>query len=353
MSFRKVLLTARTVSADPRGVRRLALLACSVVGLVAAPPALAGNWADPQIRVVVHRQILPGVTRRSFGPDRALDHGTLAMLVWGAVPASIATTTISTSSDAATIGELDAAFVSALGLSGAAADAVRSLQVAGYHPNQNAGTEIVARLLGFRFNHPSSADRLERSAAEPATRAEAAYTTAIVLAGPPVAYARRIVAQMRRLPKTTGLRHDALDRAIQMLGQPYVWGGTWETARGGPYGAQAHGGFDCSGLVWRVMALDPHAWAGAGAKLGGRTTYDMARTTAAGKRRRGSRVKPGDVLLFSPLGRRAHWQDVGHTGIDLGAGLMIHSSSEGVAIKEWNSGYHRTAFAWAKAVLPA
>ncbi len=33
---------------------------------------------------------------------------------------------------------------------------------------------------------------------------------------------------------------------------PYVWGGTNDKAIG-----QAHGGYDCSGLVWRALILDP------------------------------------------------------------------------------------------------
>jgi len=31
---------------------------------------------------------------------------------------------------------------------------------------------------------------------------------------------------------------------------------------------------------------------------------------------------------------------------------MIHSSSQGVTIKEWDSGWHATAFAFGKSVLP-
>jgi cell wall-associated NlpC family hydrolase len=334
-------------------VRRRLLLALTVLSLAAgAQPASAKNWADSQIRQVLGHGLLPGVTRGSFHPTQTLDNGTLAMLVWGAIPDSISSTSIPTSSDPVTIGDLDATFVSALGLDDAATQAELSLQKAGYHPRPDAGTEIVARLLGLRYNHPASADRLELSDMEPANRAEAAYTTAVVLAGPPIAYARAIVAKMQALPQTTGWRHDAIDRAIGLIGQPYVWGGTWENATGGPYGPQAHGGFDCSGLVWRVMALDPASWPGAGRLLGGRTTYQMARTTHRHRRLRGSRVHPGDVLLFSPLGRKAHWQDVSHTGINIGAGLMIHSSSEGVTIKEWDTGYHHTAFVFAKSVLP-
>jgi cell wall-associated NlpC family hydrolase len=43
---------------------------------------------------------------------------------------------------------------------------------------------------------------------------------------------------------------------------------------------------------------------------------------------------------------------IGHTGINIGNGLMIHSSSQGVTIKEWDTGWHATSFAFAKSVLP-
>ena len=60
---------------------------------------------------------------------------------------------------------------------------------------------------------------------------------------------------------------------------PYVWGGTNDKAIG-----QAHGGFDCSGLVWRALILDPAAPKGMLKKVGGRTTYEMARTTTKARR---------------------------------------------------------------------
>ena len=43
------------------------------------------------------------------------------------------------------------------------------------------GTEVVARLLGLRLNHPASADALELLPNDPATRAEAAYSVAQML----------------------------------------------------------------------------------------------------------------------------------------------------------------------------
>ncbi len=318
-----------------------------VMALVAAPAAGAASWADGAIRTVVDAGILPGETTASYDPGRALDHGTLAMLVWGAVPSSFGRVDVPTTDQPVTIAELDATFVAALSLSPAAKTVRDRLAVLGYQPRSDAGTEVVARLLGLRYNHPAGQDRLERSDTEVATRADAAWTTARVLGGVSTDYARMVVAKFASLPRTSGQRHAAIARAVKQLGMPYVWGGTTEGSQ-----PQGHGGFDCSGLVWRVMILDPAAPKGMLKKVGGRTTYEMARTTPRARRLSRARMRPGDIILYGPNGRHTRWAAINHTGINIGGGLMIHSSSQGVTIKEWDSGWHATAFAFGKSVLP-
>jgi cell wall-associated NlpC family hydrolase len=318
-----------------------------VAALVAAPAASARSWADSAITRVVNAGILPGETTASYDPQRALDHGTLAMLVWGAVPSSFGTLNVPTTDRPVTIAELDATFVAALRLAPAARTVQNRLAALGYAPRSDAGTEEVARQLGLRFNHPAGQDRLERSDTEVATRADAAWTTAKVLNGVPTDYARMVVAKFARLPRTTGQRHAALARAVRQIGMPYVWGGTTEGRQ-----PQGHGGFDCSGLVWRVMILDRAAPKGMLRKVGGRTTYEMARTTKRSRRLSRARMRPGDIILYGPNGRHTRWASVDHTGINMGGGLMIHSSSQGVTIKEWDSGWHAQAFVFGKSVLP-
>src|SRR5207244_11414420 len=52
-----------------------------------------------------------------------------------------------------------------------------------------------------------------------------------------------------------------------------------------PYGPQVHGGFDCSGFVWRVYKLERYAGeAGLADMLQGRTTYAMAGEVPKAKR---------------------------------------------------------------------
>lgn len=311
------------------------------------------SWAAAEIRQVLGRGFLPGVTPASFRPQGAVEPAMLEALVRGALPqADTAAVRARRTDGYVTISQLDAAFVRAAGL-GPAADAARAALVgAGYSPRADVGTEIAARALGLRFNHPDGHDALEHHADERSTRAEAAYSTAQVLRwrGYEVEAARAIMTRLRGLPATAGARHHALDVAFRLLGQPYVWAGEWETTAG-PLGPQAHGGFDCSGFLWRVLALDPGAPKGVLDRLGGRSTYDMA--GAPGKRLARAAVRPGDVLLFGSNGPRSRPGEVGHAGIDLGNGLMIHSSRQGVQVSRWDEGYHAQAFAWGRSVLPA
>ncbi len=336
-----------------RHIRRtlLALGVAIAAPAVAVSSASASTWASASVQAVVAAQLLPDTTVDTFGPDRPLDHATLALLVWGSVPGSIATTDLPLDGEPATIGELDAAFVQAYGLSSAAQAAHDGLVAAGYLPRDDAGTEIVARLLSLRYNHPAADDALELADFEIATRAEAAYTTAVALGGVDRTSVARVVARIASLPQTTGERHRVIDRAVGLIGRPYVWGGTWDDTTGGPAGFQLHGGYDCSGLVWRTMAYAPGASRAAGRRLGGRTTYDMASTTAKARKLPPSRVRPGDVLLFSPRGRKARWQEVDHSAIAIGNGLMIQSSNEGVTLTVWAYGHYAHTFAFGKSVL--
>lgn len=330
-------------------------VAASVAGLGAgaAPAEARPSWAAAEIRQVLGRGILPGVTPASFRPQGAVEPALLATLVRGALPrtAAAATARVPRAGSYVTISQLDAAFVRAAGL-GPDADAARAAIVrAGYAPRADVGTEIAARALGLRYNHPDGQDALEHNADELSTRAEAAYSTAKVLGwrGWEVQQARETMRRLSGLPATAGARHHALDVAFRLLGQPYVWAGEWET-KNGPLGPQAHGGFDCSGFLWRVLGLDPRAPAGVLDRLGGRSTYDMA--GAPGKRLARAAVRPGDVLLFGSNGPRSRPGEVYHAGLDLGNGLMIHSSRQGVQVSRWDTGYHADVFAWGRSVLP-
>ena len=90
----------------------------------------------------------------------------------------------------------------------------------------------------------------------------------------------------------------AVDTALAQQGKPYVWGGT------GP------GGYDCSGLTWS-------AYQAAGVEI---PRTSRAQSTAGYYVDRAS-LQPGDLIFF--------YDPVGHVGMYIGDGLMVHSSTYG------------------------
>ena len=108
--------------------------------------------------------------------------------------------------------------------------------------------------------------------------------------------------------------------ALSFLGTPYVWGGA------------SPGGFDCSGLVVYVFAQVgislPH-YTGALWNIGVPVSYGG--------------IQPGDLVFFNGLG---------HVGIYIGGGQMVHSPHTGdvVKISDISSGYYASSFVGARRV---
>jgi cell wall-associated NlpC family hydrolase len=100
--------------------------------------------------------------------------------------------------------------------------------------------------------------------------------------------------------------------ALDVLGTPYVWGGT------------AENGFDCSGLV-------QYAYASHGLRVP-RTSRDQARAGVLVTPVLEA-LEPGDILLFSarPGG------GVSHVGLYVGDQAFIHSSNSGVKLSRLDS----------------
>ena len=158
------------------------------------------------------------------------------------------------------------------------------------------------------------------------------------------------VELLAAVPPTTGPQHDAIQRGFDFIGMPYIWGGTSEKPQI-LFGANTAGGFDCSGFVWRVTALDPTSPKTVAKALGGRTTYEMAGKTPAEQRLTADKILPADVLLFGTGGVNAASGSVGHTGMAISSQLFIQSSGQGIALARWDKGYYKDRLAFGKRVF--
>ena len=333
--------------------RILAIAAALVV--LAAPAAAQANgraqpasWAQSEIKVVVAHGLM-AKSVQTFHPNDPLSRSALTTLVSGL---ALEGPTVSTQSSApVTIAQLDATLVRALGLSDTAAQFAAAARSAGLAPPSRFGTEVVARLLGLRTNHPAQLDSLELLPSQPATRAEAAYSAAQILrfSGWETPKVEQL-AETFQLPALSAWQTRILKTAVRFIGDPYVWGGPSENAEA-PAGVQAPGGFDCSGFVWRVYKLQAYPGGSSlAATLKGRTTFAMSGEVPVAKRISFSRLKPGDVLFWGAGGPSSKPAQVDHTGIYLGNGWFIHSSGYGVAIAQL-SGWYKQRFAWARRPL--
>lgn len=315
----------------------LAALAC------AAPAATAPSWAAQQIAVVVKAGLM-GTPGQSFRPQAPLTRAQLERALAG-----IEDRPAATPADPAapvTIRELDAALVGALGLRDGARALASALAAGGLAPPRFAGTESMARLLGLRLNHPAEQDGLELLATDPATRAEAAFSIAraLELGDYQLGWARSVATSFA-VPELRDWQRRILRRAVALIGYPYVWGGTSEDEQA-PFGVHAVGGFDCSGLVWRVYKTKPFPDAPQLADvITGRTTMEMAREAKRPQRIPFAQLEPADVLFFGARGPRSKPREIDHAAIYLGDGWLVQSSGQGVALATLD-GWYRDTFAF-------
>jgi cell wall-associated NlpC family hydrolase len=328
-------------------MRRGLVLLLVLAALAGAPGAQAASWAQPQIRIVVANGLM-GPSVVNFRPQGALTRAALGRIVANLTgePQLVVDPTRKVK-----LWELDRALVRAAGLSPAARRFQQKVKAAGLHPPGRLGSEVVARLLWLRFNHPSTKDWLELRPQDVATRAETAYSVARVLelgAGAR-AYVDDLATRFS-LPAYTTWKTRILTQAVRFVGYPYIWGGTSEF-RQTLFGVTSRGGFDCSGLVWRVFKLQSYA----GAPqlqyvLRGRTTYEMSGEFPRSRRIARDRLRPADLVFFGARGTRSTPSEVDHMGIYLGKGWMIHSSSQGVTLVPL-TGWYADRFAWGRRAL--
>ena len=246
---------------------------------------------------------------------------------------------------------LDARLVVALGLSKAASEFAAGARAAGLRTPGRFGTEVAARLLGLRLDHPASQDSLELLPNDPATRAEAAYSAAQILhfSGWEIA-AVQSLADSFALPQMSMWQKRIVDTAFARIGMPYIWGGTSDTFEA-PFGVPSRGGYDCSGFVWRVYKLQPYPGErDLASVLRGRTTYLMSGEVPHYELVNFKHLQPADVIFFGARGPHSNPSEVDHMGIYIGNGWFIHSSGYGVALATLN-GWYRHEFAWGRRPL--
>jgi cell wall-associated NlpC family hydrolase len=357
--------------------------ACSVAAVAAgAAPAstkVLPDWASPQIATVVAHGLMGATSVQKFKPNAALTHKTLAALSadlkaqLGPVPppgdppvdttttdtttTGGTTTTPAVSNPAAhqTIAQLDRSLVQAMGLGKAAQEFAQGARDDGIAIPGRFGMEVVARLLGLRLNHPAAQDFLELRPQDPATRAEAAYSAAQILALGPFSDSWQI-AQVKSLAATFALptlnewQTQILKIAFSKIGMPYIWGGTSDNTET-EFGVTSRGGYDCSGFVWRVYKLQTYANEGdLASTIVGRTTYTMSVEIPRKERIGFEKLQPADVIFFGTKGTKSKGSQVFHTGIYVGNGWFIQSSDDGVALAQL-TGYYKKRFAWGRRPL--
>ena len=368
--------------------QRLVMLAaaCAVAGVSTAAAAGSAksppNWAAPQIATVVAHKLMEAKSVKKFRPNAALTHQTLANLGTDlkeqlgtppvpSDPSSDPTDTTTTGTTTTTTGtsttpvsnptgpetmtQLDRSLVQAIGLNKAAKGFVQGAQAAGLTVPSRFGTEVVARLLGLRLNHPAAQDFLELRPQDPATRAEAAYSAAQILGfgelddSWQIAQVKTLAADFA-LPELNSWQQQILKVAFSRIGMPYVWGGTNDNTETN-FGVTARGGYDCSGFVWRVYKLQSYPGEGSLAStIVGRTTYQMSVEVPRSKRIGFKKLQPADVIFFGSKGTKSKGSQVFHTGIYVGNGWFIQSSDEGVALAQL-TGYYKQRFAWGRRPL--
>lgn len=115
---------------------------------------------------------------------------------------------------------------------------------------------------------------------------------------------------------------NVIDRAHELLGTPYKWGGN-----------SVKQGFDCSSFLVYLFKTE------ANIRIP-RTTAAMHRSSAPDIKR--NALKPGDAVFFKGNGRG----QVSHVGLYIGEGKFIHSPRTGKSIRidslsnsYWNKNY--------------
>jgi len=328
----------------------LLVAALASTGILVATPARAGApaWARPAVRYLKGHDYV----RNSFAPRKAVPRRTFKRIMARAFDGGYSRTR-----GKVRAAEVASALVKALGKASVASHLASARAKGGWNPrvSKSEAFQIVAKEMGLR--HDSTVETQDAGGNEKILGAELAWA----------------VHRAKTSPNTWGadaLRDFDLGRlsrrqkkvvhfAFNQVDEPYVWGGEWEsrTRAGYPYGAQAQGGFDCSGFAWYALRRKSSGWDPKkrhyrGWSLADRSSSYMGRNA---RPKLGYReLRPGDLMLFAYGGRRAGASSIYHAGVFLGHGWMLDSSGSqgGVSLSEVGRGsYYRDDFAWGRRVI--
>jgi cell wall-associated NlpC family hydrolase len=249
-----------------------------------------------------------------------------------------------------TVVRFDALLVEQLGLGEVAEHVQQVAQAAGLEPPSYFGTEVVARYLELRYEHPVGTQSLDLYPRSPITRAEAAYSFAQV--GSTLGSGQWAIESARETLSAFALPHYDTDQlevlriAVSKIGMPYVWGGTTDNTADG----LEHGGYDCSGFIWRVYKVSGLSW---GKQILGRTAAEQAGEIPKSARIHLEDVQGGDLLFFGSahFDSKATEANVIHEGLALSDQWAIHSSGQGVYVLPLSTGWLAQSFTWARRVL--
>jgi cell wall-associated NlpC family hydrolase len=358
---------SRARSASTRAARPawLLVLAClATLATVFAVPAhadakklTAANWDAGAQRLVVKDGVMSEASGGFAGASNLTGQAesqALAAIAAHQEPTSEETTPAAppvtpavTAAASISVTRFDTLLVDQLGLADVAAHLQQTASAAGLKPPSYFGTEVVARYLGLRYDHPAGEDSLELYPWNAITRAEAAHSFAVVLeAGGWAVSSARETLEGFSLPHYSADQLQVLRIAVSKIGMPYVWGGTTDGTEDG----LEHGGYDCSGFAWRVYKVSGLSW---GTKILGRTAAEQAGEIPKGARVHLQSVQPADLLFFGSahFNSKATEANVIHEGIALSSEWAIHSSGQGVYVLPLTTGWLAQQFAWGRRVL--
>ncbi|MDP9067196.1 MAG: C40 family peptidase [Actinomycetota bacterium] len=335
----------------------LSLLTAAIFGS-SLPAAHAAQeplpeWVRPAVRYLVDNGYME---REGFRPNQAMTRAAFKQLMKKAFGGGY-----SRDEGDVTAGEVAAALVRQLGQAPVATKLSQATSPDGWDPGvgKRFGSEIVARELGLRRDRPTTEETHDAAANEAMRQGDVAWAVWKAKTAPSIYGADAL--NSFQLANYSETRRQVVKFALSLVGAPYVWGGEWPstTPSGYPYGAQAQGGFDCSGFIWYVMQKKTSSFAPLGRSYEGwaipeRSSYDMAGAIGSRKRLGLKELKPADLVFFAPDGRDAKASSVYHAGLYLGNGWMIHSSGgrAGISLAQISAGsWWNDQFAWGRRII--